>query len=255
MYIYKTTNVINNKIYIGQCKRQVDYYLGSGKLLKRAIIKYGKNNFINEIIYWSFDVDNLNEKEKHFIKLFKSQDKMIGYNITAGGLGHCCILSEDHKSNISKSLTNKKKSEEHVKNLKKVFNTIEYKEKRQIACNTEGYKEKIKNIGKWNIGRERNDLSLRNETLANEGKHPMQLNNPSKNVLTHSKSLSYEIISPKGDKYKVDGTLKQFCIEHKLSYSIIKNNSNKGVINHPYKSKKHNNGWEVKLLGKCCDVS
>ena len=51
-YIYKTSNLINNKIYIG--KRQKSkfdkYYLGSGKKLKSAIQHYGKENFKCEVI-------------------------------------------------------------------------------------------------------------------------------------------------------------------------------------------------------------
>jgi hypothetical protein len=45
-YIYKTTNLINEKIYIGQCRR-LDCskgYLGGGKAIKLAIKKYGKKN-------------------------------------------------------------------------------------------------------------------------------------------------------------------------------------------------------------------
>ena len=43
MVIYKTTNLINGKIYIGKDVRNLNCYLGSGKLLKKAIEKYGKN--------------------------------------------------------------------------------------------------------------------------------------------------------------------------------------------------------------------
>ena len=51
-YIYKTTNLINGKIYIGKRQKQEfdKYYLGSGIYLKKAIEKYGKENFSCEII-------------------------------------------------------------------------------------------------------------------------------------------------------------------------------------------------------------
>ena len=52
-FIYKTTNLVNGKIYVGKHefskdKRLNSSYLGSGVALKRAIIKYGKENFNRE---------------------------------------------------------------------------------------------------------------------------------------------------------------------------------------------------------------
>lgn len=45
-YVYLTTNLVNNKKYIGQHYGEVtDSYIGSGSILKKAIEKYGKNNF------------------------------------------------------------------------------------------------------------------------------------------------------------------------------------------------------------------
>jgi hypothetical protein len=46
MIIYKTTNIINGKYYVGKDINNSESYLGSGVLLKRAIKKYGKENFI-----------------------------------------------------------------------------------------------------------------------------------------------------------------------------------------------------------------
>jgi hypothetical protein len=48
--IYKTTNLINNKIYIGKSNTNNSDYLGSGKRLKLAIKKYGKENFKKEML-------------------------------------------------------------------------------------------------------------------------------------------------------------------------------------------------------------
>lgn len=50
MIVYKTTNLINNKIYIGKDTHDNPKYLGSGIVLKRAIKKYGKLNFLKETI-------------------------------------------------------------------------------------------------------------------------------------------------------------------------------------------------------------
>lgn len=45
MIIYKTTNKINGKIYVGLDTKNNPKYLGSGKIIKFAIKKYGKENF------------------------------------------------------------------------------------------------------------------------------------------------------------------------------------------------------------------
>lgn len=88
-YIYKTTNLKNNKIYIGQHKHENydPYYYGSGKLLKRAIKKYGRDSFSNEIICVCDNQDELDTKEKYYIDKLNSTNIMIGYNLLTGGQG------------------------------------------------------------------------------------------------------------------------------------------------------------------------
>jgi group I intron endonuclease len=87
MIIYKTTNIINNKIYIGQDKFNNPKYLGSGLKLKRAILKYGVENFKKEILELCSSKDELNNKEKFWIKELNATDNSIGYNIVDGGQG------------------------------------------------------------------------------------------------------------------------------------------------------------------------
>ena len=87
-YIYKTTNLINNKIYIGQKKSDKflgESYLGSGKILKEAIEKYGENNFNVVLLESIDDVSFMDEREIYWIDYFKSTDPNIGYNLSEGG--------------------------------------------------------------------------------------------------------------------------------------------------------------------------
>ena len=86
MIIYKTTNLKNNKIYVGQDTKNDPKYIGSGLLLTRSIAKYGKENFKKEILEYCTK-DNINEREIYWIDILKSSDKQIGYNISLGGQG------------------------------------------------------------------------------------------------------------------------------------------------------------------------
>jgi len=87
MYIYKITNLVNNKIYVGQHKVQNKRkdYLGSGTLLRKAIKKYGRENFKKEIICHCETDKQLSEMETYWIIELKTTDPEIGYNILTTG--------------------------------------------------------------------------------------------------------------------------------------------------------------------------
>lgn len=105
MYIYKTTNNVNGKIYIGQSTQlgdKIKYYLGSGKLLLKAINKYGRENFTKEIIEFVNNQEELNEKERYWIDFYKSKEPSIGYNLMDGG-HQGGKHSEESKQKMSKS--------------------------------------------------------------------------------------------------------------------------------------------------------
>ena len=87
MIVYKTTNLINGKIYIGKDSRNNPKYLGSGKIIKFAIKKYGEVNFKKEILECCQTTNELNDREKYWIEKLNSKEKSIGYNITDGGDG------------------------------------------------------------------------------------------------------------------------------------------------------------------------
>lgn len=86
-YVYMTINKIDGKIYIGKRKAE-EYdpnYYGSGKILKEALKKYGKENFINFMLCGFDSLEELNEHEKFCIAYLHAQE--IGYNISDGGDG------------------------------------------------------------------------------------------------------------------------------------------------------------------------
>ncbi len=82
--IYKTTCLVNGKVYIGQSIRtgvNFKYYYGSGKIIKKAFDKHGKENFVRQIIMTCYNQDEANEYEALFIELYSSTVIGIGYNI------------------------------------------------------------------------------------------------------------------------------------------------------------------------------
>ena len=102
-FVYKTTNLISGKIYIGQHTTENidDGYLGSGVILQKAFKKYGKENFTREIIALVGTQEDLDHAEEFFIKHYRNK---IGwgmmYNVVEGAFGGA-PLSEEHKLKIS----------------------------------------------------------------------------------------------------------------------------------------------------------
>lgn len=83
--IYKTTCLVNGKIYIGQTIHWQDKsYLGSGTMLIEAIKKYGRKNFRRKILKFCFNQKQLDAWEYLYIKRYNSTDENIGYNILPG---------------------------------------------------------------------------------------------------------------------------------------------------------------------------
>lgn len=102
MIIYKTTNQINGKFYVGQDSKNNPDYLGSGLILNRAINKYGKDNFVKEIIEECSSKEELNEREIYWINKL---DATKNYNIAIGGNGGDTYTNNPNLDKIKKKLT------------------------------------------------------------------------------------------------------------------------------------------------------
>jgi group I intron endonuclease len=110
MLIYKITNRVNGKVYIGKTNTTIAKrwrkHLNEAKWhdlrhLYAAINKYGKENFTIETIEIC-DGSEGGEREKYWIKHYNSTNQSVGYNLTEGGENG--IRSEEYKRRISNTL-------------------------------------------------------------------------------------------------------------------------------------------------------
>jgi hypothetical protein len=94
--IYRITNLVNNKIYVGKHKTQniEDGYLGSGKLIVAAIKKYGINNFNREILY----ILNTEDEMDFYESVIVTEDfinRTDTYNLVVGGKGGFSYINKN----------------------------------------------------------------------------------------------------------------------------------------------------------------
>lgn len=115
MIIYKVTNRVNNKIYIGKTvrgllKRRKEHeksivHNNICMPFHKALKKYGVENFDWEIIDSVITRQELCEKEKEWIKSLNSRDKNIGYNITEGGEDGDTISKHPNRDEIVRKIS------------------------------------------------------------------------------------------------------------------------------------------------------
>lgn len=103
-FIYETTNNINGMKYIGKCvyHRQNDWnkYLGSGLYLKRAINKYGRENFTRVILQEAYSAEELQDLEEMYIRRFDVVNSPAYYNIKLTSMGGDCFSTNPRKEDI-----------------------------------------------------------------------------------------------------------------------------------------------------------
>lgn len=126
--VYKHTNKINEKCYIGITSQSTQKRWKNGfgytgnSMFYNAILKYGWENFKHEVLYSNMDELEAKEKEVELIEKYKSFDRCFGYNRTLGG--ELNIPTEETKKKMSESqmgdknhFYNKKHTKEALKKI------------------------------------------------------------------------------------------------------------------------------------------
>jgi len=212
-FIYITTNLINDKKYIGKCEynRQNGWedYLGSGKIIKLAIKKYGVKNFSREIIYDAINLDDLNMAEKYYISLYDACHSDKFYNIADGGSGGNTRLGYSEKEYEAYCKQFSKPSEE---------NAMYGKHHSDKSKKQDGEKTKLRFQDK--TFKEKHSKAVK-EAMKHVDKEKLAYENRSKNTL-----IKCEIC---GKEEYVYTSQQKYCSECKKKYSrwklsqIVKN--------------------------------
>ena len=175
-YIYKTTNLVNGKYYIGMHSTDnlQDGYIGSGKRLWYSINIYGKQNFKCEILEMLPDRGSLKEREKELVNEDILKDRMC-MNLKTGGDGG--FVNEEHKKKFFKAskkvrLHSLKKGNETVKNKWETDKKWSDNVRKKISEKTKGNKsftgKKHKEESKKKIG-ESNSIKQKGENNSQFG--------------------------------------------------------------------------------------
>lgn len=211
--IYKITNLINGKIYVGQAQdieMRWEQHINSAKRGERQVIyhamrKYGIDNFAFEVLE-QCSLDKLEEREIHYIETLNTYlhaENSNGYNMTLGGGGirghkhteetkrkigesekgeknhlYGKRLSFEHRRKISESEKGKIISEEHRKRISESNRgkTLSEETKQKIS-------ESSKGVAKTEEHKER-------ISQAKKGKHKGANNSNSKKVMCENKEFS-----------------------------------------------------------------
>lgn len=255
-FIYKTTNLINNKFYIGQhCTNNIDDgYIGSGNILKKAISKYGKDNFEREIIEYCNSYDELNEREKYWISFYNGVELDECYNILEGGNGGSVANCQKTKDKIANTLREYYSTEEMRTFLS---------ESRKIAMNKPEVKEKVKEG--YKLFRESDEYRLYLENMkkslseyANSEEGNQKYIEKGKITWEYHRELltekmigneycakTYEVMNEDGIIEEVTNFTK-FCKEKELNRTRF--NFHMGNINDKFDDLKYCQGYKVRKM-------
>lgn len=242
IYIYKITNIINNKVYIGQTNNYENRWRShkgckSNHPLYNSMRYYGVDNFTFEVLCEiDDDQHEADQFEIFMIEQYNSADRRFGYNLTLGG--NCCRggLSEETRQKMSKSAKKrtdesyfnfihynkgKKLSKEHCKKLGEVRKGSKHSEETRKKMSESAKGKKFSEEHKRKISESRKGIKLSEE-------HKQKLKDSKKNISDETREKLSKAFKGKyhseETKQKMSDTKKKYFENKKLEKNKNINN-------------------------------
>jgi len=238
MYIYKTTNLLNGKIYVGLSKFNPEdnpEYLGSGYILKKAIQCYGVEKFRKEILEICDTEQLLLERERYWIATLKANHREIGYNICEGGTWGDNWTNHPRKEELRQHFSEISKG----KNNPNYGNrwTLEQREKASTRC-----KKDKRHIDK------KTGLNIAQTTEVRKkiSESKQGLNNP--------QAILWKLISPIGDEFIIEGGIKTNIKKYGTDYQTFNIKEIKSAVQIDENTRQNSKGWILIKLPKQFDA-
>lgn len=202
--IYKITNNVNQKVYIGAHKTADldDGYFGSGVGLRRALRKHGKSNFSKEILEVVSSEEEMYEREKELVFLGERS-----YNMTKGGKGGFSHVDNFGDKNPMRT------SEEARKKVSEAQKSIRNDPDKKSFFD-EVSKTNLKKAAARNKGRKRPEHS---EFLKSWS---VEMWSGNKEKMRDALSSTFQLICPEGNLH-LTNRLEDFCKEKGLPYTTV----------------------------------
>jgi len=220
--IYKITNNINNKVYIGQTTRDLETRMSEyssahkscNEYIRNSIKKHGFHNFNYQIIDTCMNLLELNYKEIYWINYFNSTNKENGYNISLGGTNS--ITSDITKERMSLSHKGIKQSDIWVSN--RISKSGSEEAKKYSKLKTVEEKENLSKISKgenayW-FGKKRDLTNMKNIKIEKYGKKVIEFNRITNEVINRFNSIG-EAVKSTG---KTFDTITRHCNNNVKKY-------------------------------------
>jgi hypothetical protein len=231
-FIYKTTNSLNGKYYYGAHSTENidDGYLGSGVALKKAIQKYGKENFYREIIEFCNEENEMYLKEEKIVAEHYKKEEC--YNMNVGGKGGWNYVNSN---GINLGDNNIMRKSEEVRMI------VSQKGKKIRKSNSKYKQIALKNLEKAvevNTGKKRPEHSeFMKDWATNHWKE-------NRDYMRDCLSSTFKITSPTGEEI-ITNRFEDWCKENNLPHSTLWVSSSKnGKVITKGKAK----GWKCELI-------